>query len=229
MKLSKYIFRSLFLFSFVFTSSLVVAQDDDSDDDEVYSKIIPKHSLTVELGMPVSISSKGYKGLMQGIVNVSPYYHYNFKNNLSLGIGGNYSFFWINHVLAPDTKNIGGIHAVGGFVKVGHEKFHTERLGTDIGIKVGVSQLNFSSVNNRALGNGVVNQNVFYIEPTLGIVLSADEFTSYRWIVGYTIQNYTFNPTQLGFKAASFSSSDYNKLTQFLTVGFGFTYYFKQH
>jgi hypothetical protein len=229
MKLSKYIFRSLLLFSFVFTTSIVGAQDEE-EDDEIYSRIKPKHSMTIELGLPVPIRNKGFNGYLQGIVNFSPYYHYNFQNNLSLGIGGNYSYFWINRVLETSNKNLGGIHSTGLFLKLGHEKFYTDRLGTDIGVKFGGQQLTFDSEFNKTNHGGAISKTVYYIEPTIGIVLTASEFTSYRWIVGYTIQNYTFNPTQLGFASSStFTGTDYSKPTQFLTVGFGFTYYFKQH
>jgi hypothetical protein len=193
-------------------------------------RIKPKHSFSTELGLPVPLLNTGFKGLMLGVINFSPYYSFTTRKNISFGLGANYNFFWINHVYAPDTKNLGGIHSTGVFVKLGHEKFHTDRLGTDIGLKFGASHLDFSSKNNTSLHGGPITKNVFYVEPTLAIVLSADAFTSYRWVIGYAIQNYAFNPTQLGFaSSSSYSGSGYSKATQFLTVGFGFSYYFKQH
>jgi hypothetical protein len=223
-------FKTYLFILFSIISGVSIAQDEEEDyDDATYTRIKPKHSLTIELGMPIAFQNKGFKGFMQGIVNFSPYYHYNFANNFAIGAGVNYNFFWINHVLSPDKTNVGGIHALGAFLELGHEKFYTDRLGTDVGIKLGYTNLNYYSANNRALGLGTPNQGVTFVEPTFSLVISADEFTSYRWIVGYVIQNYKFNPSSLGFTdQTEYHEVDYQKLTQFLTFGFGFSYYFKQ-
>lgn len=215
---------------FLFTSfSLIAQEDEDEIDDALYTRINPKHSLSIELGLPIGLSNKAFKGFLQGMVNFSPYYHYNFKNNLSIGIGANYNFFWINHVLSPDKNNVGAIHAFGSFLEIGYEKFYTDRIGTDFSLKGGFTQLNFYSVNNRSLGMGTPKKNVPYLEPTFSFVITADEYSSFRWNLGYSIQNYTFDPTDLGFNySKEYSSSDYNKATQFFTFGFGYTYYFKQ-
>lgn len=207
------------------------AQEETEEiDDAVYTRINPKHSLTLELGLPIGLSNKGFKGFMQGMVNFSPYYHYNFKNNFSFGVGANYNFFWINHVLSPDKNNVGAIHSLGAFLEIGYEKFYTDRVGTDFSIKTGYSQLNFYSVNNRALGLGTPTKNITFVEPTFSLVITADEFSSFRWNVGYTFQNYTFNPIDLGFSndVKEYSSVDYQKMTKFFTFGFGYSYYFKQ-
>ena len=224
-------FFSFFILIICLFSSLnLYSQDEEEFDDETYTRIKPKHSLSVELGLPIGIANKGFKGFLQGMVNFSPYYHYNFLNNLSIGAGINYNFFWINHVLAPDTKNIGAIHSIGSFLEVGYEKFFTDRLGTDFSFKSGFSQLNFYSKNNRTLGLGTPKQNVVFIEPTFSLIITADEFTSYRWIVGYAFQNYKFDPTKLGFSdSKEYHTPEYNKMSQFFTFGFGFTYYFKQY
>ena len=220
------------VFFCVISTSLLFSQEEDEEDfdDETYTRIKPKQSFTVELGMPVTFANKGFKGFLQGMLNISPYYHYNFQNNISLGVGVNYNFFWINHVLAPDPNNVGAIHSMGGFFELGYEKFYTDRVGVDFSLKSGISQINYYSTNNRALGLGTPKQNVAFVEPTFSLIVTANESTSYRWIIGYVVQNYKFDPTKLGFSdAKEYHTSDYNKLTQFLSFGFGFTYYFKQH
>jgi hypothetical protein len=214
----------------LFFSLSFFAQDEIEDiDDAIYTRINPKHSLTLELGLPIGLSNKGFKGFLQGMVNFSPYYHYNFKNNISFGVGANYNFFWINHVLSPDKNNVGAIHSLGAFIELGYEKFYTDRIGTDFSVKTGYSQLNFYSVNNRDLGLGTPTKNIAFIEPIFSFIITADEFSSFRWNLGYTFQNYIFNPSSLGFTdAKEYSSDDYQKSTQFFSFGFGYTYYFKQ-
>jgi hypothetical protein len=223
-------FYFLFSLLFILFSSIVNAQDDEEEfDDEFYSRIKPKHSLTIELGLPIGIANKGFNGFLQGMVNFSPYYHYNFKNNFSVGLGFNYNFFWINHVLSPDKENYGGIHSLGTFIELGYEKFYTDRIGTDFSIKTGVSQFNFYSVNNRELGLNTPTKNITFIEPNFSLVITANEYSSFRWNIGYAFQNYKFDPTDLGFiDDKEYHSDDYNNTNQFFTFGFGYTYYFKQ-
>lgn len=223
------------MLSFVTVSFCQVATEEEEEADN-YLRIKPHHSVTLELGMPVSFRNEHFKGIMQGIINFSPYYHFTSKSHFSVGAGFNYNYFWINHVVAPDPKNLGGIHAIGGFFKLGHEKFHTDRVGTDFGLKVGRSLLLFDSDVNHENGGSVPKQLTYYVEPSFGIVLSADEFTSFRWVLGYAIQKYRFTPTLLGFANSSnytFKTgqnffSRLQNYTQYLTVGFGFSYYIRQ-
>ncbi len=222
-------FNSFLFFIIIFTSSISLSQEEEDFDDEIYTRIKPKHSLTIELGLPIGVSNKGFNGFLQGMVNFSPYYHYNFKNNLSLGLGINYNFFWINHVLSPDKENFGGIHSIGTFVELGYEKFFTDRIGLDFSVKTGYSQLNFYSVNNRKLGLGTPTKYITFLEPNFSLIVTANEYSSFRWNIAYAFQNYNFDPTQLGFTDNNeYHSLDYGKSTRFFSFGFGYTYYFKQ-
>jgi hypothetical protein len=201
-------------------------EEEDNEESETYARIKPHHSVSMEVGLPVSVRNKNFNGYMQGIINISPYYHYSFKNLLTTGFGFNYNYFWINHVLTNDSKNLGGIQSLGGFVRIGYEKFHTDRYGVDLNVKIGQSTLIFDTDNNRKLSKLPI-MNVLSVEPSIGFVVTADDQSSYRWVVSYTAQKYDFKPTLLGF-AADNSSSSTNTFTQFLTVGFGYTYYIKQ-
>jgi len=211
---------------FSFSTKAQSLEEEDNEDPITYARIKPHHSVSLEVGLPVAIRNKNFNGYMQGIVNVSPYYHYSFKNLLTTGIGFNYNYFWINHVLTSDSKNLGGIQSVGGFIRLGYEKFHTDRYGIELNVKIGQSVLIFDTDNNRKLPE-LPTKNVFTLEPSLGFVVTADDHSSYRWVVSYTAQKYDFNPALLGFKSDN-SSSNSNAFTQFLTVGFGYTYYIKQ-
>ena len=65
-------------------------------------------------------------------------------------------------------------------------------------------------------------------EPTLGLILTADEQNSYRLNIGYCIQGYGFSPYRIGLQSnIGYETAEFNKLTQYLVVGFGYTYYFR--
>ena len=217
--------------SFAMFSFSVFSQTEPEDnydmDENIYDDIIPKHSFTIEVGLPIPTGNKPYQSMMMGLVKAAPYYQFTLKNHISFGIGGNYSYFKTNEFKVPE-KVFGGIHSAGGFVKVGYEKFHSMRFGTDFGVKVGYTNTLFDTDKNRDNG-GAQSINCLYVEPTAAVVLTAGEYTSYRFVVGYSIQGYDFVPSQLGINATGgFKPSDFNSATQYMTFGFGFTYYFKQ-
>lgn len=226
----------LFVFPFNGFSQDKSTGEEDEEDAESYARIKPQHSVSMEVGLPVGIRNKTFSAYMQGIINIAPYYHYSFKNKITAGVGMNYNYFWINHVLTPDPKNLGGIHSLGGYLRFGYENFYTDRYGVDFSVKLGKSQLVFDTDNNHKLSS-LPTANVYFIEPSLGFVITADDQSSYRWVLGYGVQKYTFVPTLLGFdKSANPASSSENinllsriaGYTSYLTIGFGYTYYIKQ-
>jgi hypothetical protein len=206
----------------------VAAKAFAQDEEPAYADITPKHSFTIELGLPVSTVNKPFKGIMQGLLNVSPYYQFTLQNHFSVGIGGHYSYFKINEFKTPQ-KVTGGMNSFGGFIKVGHEKFYNMRFGTDIGVKVGYTDHLFTTDTNTVRGGPVSVMSTF-VEPSVGLVLTADEFTSFRFVVSYAFYGFGFRPDQLGLTTnGGYDPADFSKVTQFVSFGFGFTYYFKQY
>jgi len=216
---------SISCFSVLFFSS-VYAQDDS--DENFYDDIVPKNAFTIELGLPNSTANKPYNSMMQGLVKVAPYYQFSLRNHLTFGIGANYTYFKLNRLNINEQIN-GGIHSVGGFVKVGYEKFHSMRFGTDIGLKLGYGQSIFVSDSNSVNG-GPKMVNAPYVEPTFAVILTANEVSSFRFVVGYAFQGYGFRPSMLGYNSnAGYDPSKFSTATQYFTFGFGFTYYINQY
>ncbi len=200
---------------------------EEDEPNEVYARIHPLRSMTLEVGLPIALKNNIFKQYMQGMIEISPTYHYTFKNFLTIGGGINYNYFWINHVLTSDSKNLGGIQSIGGFVRIGYEKFYTDRYGIDVNVKIGPSKLIFDTDYNRKLDK-LPSLNVLTIEPSVAFVVTADEQSSYRWIVSYANQKYDFKSSLLGFAPGKLNTNPTSSITQFLTVGFGYTYYIKQ-
>lgn len=196
-------------------------------------KITPKFTANVELGLPIAIGNEPFKAVMQGLVSVSPYFQYSTPFHLNVAIGGRYSMFTINEFKVPVALD-GSVHTAAGYLKIGYDKFFTERFAMDFGVKVGYS-MNFSNVKQLDPQGETVarynNQNdAVLVEPILGLILSADEKNSYRFFVGYNIQGYGFKPNFIGIQSNSgWDPNGYDKLTQYLTIGFGWTYYFKNN
>jgi len=190
--------------------------------------IEPKHTVTIELGLPNGFSNPAFKSIMQGLVNFSGYYQYDFKNHLTVGGGVRYSYYTVNEFKVPSPV-YGGLHSVGGFLKVGWQKFFSDRFATDLGVKVGVSRQYFDTDRNDTLGRNPLQVDGMYTEPSFGLILTADETNSYRFFASYGFFGFSFNPSMLGLQTnGGYNSSDLSKVTGTLIIGFGYTHYFKK-
>jgi hypothetical protein len=164
---------------------------------------------------------------MQGLVNFSTYYQYDFKNHLTAGAGIRYGYFAINEFKVPKPV-YGGMHSTGAFLKVGWEKFINDRFAIDLGVKVGYSQHYFDTDRNDSAGLNPIQLNSVYIDPTLGLILTADEVSSYRLFISYAGYGFGFKPSMIGLETfGGYDPAQFDKLTGFLIVGFGYTFYFK--
>jgi hypothetical protein len=208
-------FSSNLVFGFCFLCSVSFAQGIQSDD-----------SFTLEIGLPNAFVNKPFREIMQGLISVSPYYQYALTNGVAFGIGAHYSYFAVNEFNVPSAI-YGGMHCLGGFLKVGHENFWGERFGTDFGLKLGYMH---SMIKTDALFEQGIRLNILqsaYIEPNIGLVLSSDEANSYRLTIGYPFFGFGFKPAQIGLEGdAGYAPSQYTRASSFLIVGFGYTHYF---
>lgn len=197
------------------------AQDDEAIE---YKLIKPKHSYTIDFSVPISIANKPFKGVMQGFLRASASYQYSFKNKLNVGTGFNYTYFHINRFkISPQI--VGGMHILNPFVKVGYENFFNERVGYDFGVKTGVSTVIFHS---DSLQSNLKLQSNF-IEPYIALALTADDHSSYKWMLAYNFLALKFTPDKIGdFVNEDYKVSEYARITRFISFGFCFTHYFKQ-
>jgi hypothetical protein len=195
-----------------------------------FGQMEPKYTFNVELGMPVPTSNKSFSGIMKGVFCLSPYFQYRLPNSLAFGAGLQYTYLQINPFKVPASEPaVGGLHGGGAFVKVSHEKFHGDQFATDFGVKFGYTQTYFiTDLNETKLGKPLMVNSVT-ISPMLGLILSVDEFSSYRFTLGYSLQGYGFSPHRLGISTnGGYDVASFEKPTQYLVFGFGFTHYFKK-
>lgn len=206
----------------------VLAQQDEEDHFYFSSitDIKPKHSLQIEVGMPVVLANKFQRTFMDGLVHFSPYYQYTFDNHLALGGGVFYNYHRIKS-LSTYENIFGGANTLGAFIKVSHDKFHSTRFGTDFGAKIGVANVLYYS-NKLKLKGTTSNQFGVYVEPTMAFVLTVAEKSSFRFILGYRIQGTPFTNHTIGMDSDNgMPSSAFKKVQQYLTIGFGYTFYAK--
>jgi hypothetical protein len=206
---------TLILVVFAWLQGNYTAQDMEIDDSFVF-----------ELGLPNGFVNAPFKNIMQGVVYVSPMYQYTLRSGLMFGAGVHYSYFNINQ-FRINQKISGGMHNGAAFIKLGHEKFWTPSLATDIGVKAGFAQTAFLTDTLKSMGITYNSKQSAYIEPNIGICLAADVNASFRLTIGYAFYGFGYKPWDIGINSdLGYSASELNKVSSYLIVGFGYSRYF---
>lgn len=219
------------LFASVLSTQALFAQDDGievfvDNSYEPVGEITPKHTFNVIIGLPNSTINKPFESIMRGIVDVNPYYQYSLPNSIVFGAGFRYTHFAINEFRVPEPLD-GVMHSIGGFLKFGYEKFYTTRFAMDFSVKVGYNENLIVTDLNKEIRGGAYRFDSGFVEPIVGFILSATEHSSYRLTIGYTVQGFIFTPFQLGtMMDGGWEAKEYSKISQFITFGLGYTYYF---
>lgn len=212
----KHLFLIRFLFLVFFSCSLHLKAQD----------ITPDDSFTFDLCLPNSTGNQVFQKVMIGLVHASAHYQYALKSGLYLGAGIHYSYFSINE-FRFQPKVYGGIHSGAVFLKTGHEKFWSERFGTDIGLRAGWVR---SFVYSDALAELNLSPQItegLYFEPNISFILTADVNQSFRLTIGYPFYGYPFSPNLIGVEGnLGFDPVEFQRNASFLSAGFGYTYYF---
>lgn len=228
MRIIRILFTLVLLLSFSF---LTFAQDEEIEvktENAFVSvgEIKPKHTFNIVVGLPNSTINKPFEAIMRGIVDVNPYYQYSLKNSLVFGVGLRYTHFKINEFRVPEKLD-GVMHSMGVFFKFGYEKFYTVRFAMDFSVKVGYNWHSMVTDLNKAVRGGAYRFDSGFIEPTVGLIISATEHSSFRLTIGYTFQGYVFRPSMLGtLMSGGWDPKQYKKHSEFITFGLGYTYYF---
>jgi hypothetical protein len=183
-----------------------------------------KFFVTLEAALPSARSNAPYRQYLNGLISFQPKLQYKFAGDLYGAVGLRYQYSTISEFKVPE-KMTGGEHVVGGYLEAGWSSWQTERFGVELGVKAGMGTHLFITDSTRITGQQ--NVNAFYLQPTLSLILASDEAVAYRWIIGYGIDYFNFQPSNLGIDTqGGFSDADLKKNSQSIIVGFAFSWYF---
>lgn len=189
----------------------------------------PEGSFTLDVGIPTAERNVAFSSILEGLFNGGAGYQYNLYKGLTVGAGAKYSFFTNNRFALKQSVGKGGLHIPSVFLKVGYEKFTTDRFSFNFSVRGGYS--NLISVNDSSsvkLG-GAFTESTFFIEPQLELLLTSDKNdpNAFSLVLGYSIYFVEYRPEYLSRENFSGFLPEYSEgLTRFFSLGFGYRYYF---
>lgn len=210
-----------FLIVFVFALGSLKSQTDFE----------PDNSLKVEVGLPATLeaaTNKSFRDLMTGLLNASVAFQSTpeFSRPVSYSGGLRYSLFNVNE-FRNNFDLSGNLHVFGAYGRVGSEQFYGD-LGVDYGIKIGYTR-NYAMVNKCIDETGRAGYSeAIMVEPNIAFNYRVDPNSAFTFFnLSYSFYTFPFEPRLVCMDDfPGFSESDWSGITTFLSIGFGYTYYF---
>lgn len=185
----------------------------------------PKGSFKIDVAVPVIIQNKAFKKTQQGLLNYSMYYQHAFKG-FTVGAGVRYNYFNVNEFSLVERIR-GGLHQVGGFAKLGYERFLTDRLSIDVGVRGGFLEMFSKNTYTDSLLGGALQRSTWFVEPVIHVSYLASEASAFFFHIGYNMQFFHYTPDFLALdEITPYTAADNAKITQYITFGFGYSYFF---
>lgn len=183
-----------------------------------------KLAITIEASLPSARTNPAYRAYLNGLINFTPKLQYKFYNDFYGAVGLRYMYSDIADYKVPEPM-VGGEHIYGGFLEAGWSSWQTKNFAVEIGLRAGMARHDFITDSTRVQGAQRID--AFFVQPQLSLILASDEAVAYRWVIGYCIDNFRFNPSNLGMDTqGGYTPDDLNKSSQSLMIGFAFTWYF---
>jgi hypothetical protein len=192
---------------------------------EVYT---PAGSISVDVGIPAKGKNPSFGRVMNGLFNGGVCYQHNIFKGLTLGVGAKYSFFVINPFAINNAEWGGGLHVPSVFGKVGYEKFITERFSLNFGARMGYAMQFSANDSCKAVLGGPYTYSSFFLEPQIELLLLTGKTSSdgFSFVLGYNMIFSEFGPQFLCLQTIPNTvEEDYQGITRFLSIGFGYRYY----
>lgn len=191
----------------------------------------PKMSFSVDLGIPAKGHNESFSRIMEGLFNGGVTMQYNFFGGLTAGAGVKYSFFTMNPFALNNVNWGGSMHFPAGYLKLGYERFTTDRVSFNISARAGYAAI-FAIHGNDSCTATVEPEKFemsFFVEPQFELILLTDKVSAdgFSLVLGYPFYFNEFGPRYLCMdKFPGLYEADNAGITRFFSFGFGYRYYF---
>ncbi len=197
--------------------------------DSMCQSFDPTGSLYVETTIPTNEKNLAFASTMEGLFHGGVGYQYAIWNGLTIGGGVNYSFFKINQFSLNQTIGRGGMHIPGLHLKVGIEKFTTDRVSFYAGVRGGISSIMVVNDSCEVKLGGPFQVFSPFIQGQFEINVLTDQTSSdaFNINLGYSIYFREYDETYLCREnLTGLIPESTEGLIRFFNFGFGYKYYF---
>ncbi len=191
--------------------------------------IQPKGSLTIDVGIPTNENNRAFDNVLEGLFNGGIGYQHNIRKGFTIGAGLKYSFFVNDRFALNQTAGPGAMHIPALYAKVGYEKFTTDRVSFNFGLRGGYSSMVMVNDSNTVRIGGPYIKESFFVEPQLELLITSEKGApnGFSLVLGYAVYFSEFNPEFISRdKFLGLLPEDNSGFTRFFSLGFGFRHYF---
>jgi len=189
----------------------------------------PKGSIYVETTIPTNEKNLAFQNTMEGLFHGGIGYQHSIWKGLTLGAGVNYSFFKINQFSLGQSIGNGGMHIPAVHLKIGYEKFTTERVSFYGGIRGGMSSIHVVNDSCEANLGGPYQTYTPFVEALfeLTILTESGSQDAFNLSLGYSLYFKEYNADFLCRETLTGLIPEASDgIIRFLSIGFGYRYYF---
>lgn len=191
--------------------------------------IKPTGALVVDVSIPTKGKNATFGKTMEGLFHGGIGYRHNVYKGLNIGAGLNYSFFISNKISLNQTMGGGGTHIPGAHLKIGYEKFTTNRVSFYGGLKPGYGALIVENDScELSIGGPSVNYAPFLeLQFEINMLTDLGSSDAFNILMGYSFYFTEFNQDFLcrSYLPGILPENSLG-LTRFFNIGFGYRYYF---
>ena len=208
----------IFLLFASFLPAIVMAQTMDQ-----------KGSLFVDVTIPTNERNISFNRTMEGLFHGGIGYQHNVYNGFTIGVGVNYSYFVMNRVEFSSTIGEGGTHLPTGYLKLGYEKFTTDRVSLYAGLKAGYSNVMIFSDSCSIKLDGPFQQGAVYLSPQveINVLTEINSPSAFSMILGYSWFFHEYTPSSICWSTFPGYLEEHSQgYLRFLNFGFGYKHYF---
>lgn len=177
-------------------------------------------SIKGDFKLPVVTSTKAFRDINDGVIDIDVVGQYPFESGFMLGIGAKVTYFEINDLALTPEVTDGSNTGWNAYGKVGYEKPTGESSFVELAVNFGVSSYNYSTRqctdNSSTMG--------FFFEPRVGLYLFANEQLAFGIITSYQFVFQEFGHEQLCLEELPrHQEGDTDGNIGIFTIGLGFS------
>jgi len=191
----------------------------------------PKGVLAIDLSIPTNERNLALRNTMEGLVHTGIAYQYNVWKGMTIGGGVNYSFFKADHFALQSSMGRGGMHMPAGHLKLGYEKFTTERFAMYGGLRGGYSAIVVVNDSCTAMMDQPFQTYAPFLELQFEITMLTESNgqDGFNIGLGYSFYFETYNRDFLCREDLPTILDEHTQgIIRFLSIGFGYKYFFQK-